>query len=145
MKEIESKVRTYLEERLDVEFEPSPLSIGTRERVDGWVRLSSGWLLILEVEDQQTHPTTNVLKLWPYLEQQPNASVVLIHVYFPKSRAFASSRSTLATWLGKKLEEIFPSRFAYRRLDIDWQSSSCTGYEELQSMLRSINQGRTKR
>jgi len=121
----EKRVREYLERRLNLKFEQGRLDIGTRERVDAWAQLARPWFLILEVEDQQNHPTTNVSKLWSFLESKRDVRVVLVHVYFPTSRAATSSRGDLATWLGKRLERMFPKRFKYRRLDIDWGGDTC--------------------
>lgn len=142
-KEIENRVREYLERRLNLKFEATHLDIGTREKVDGWIQLAKPWLLILEVEDQQPHPTTNVLKLWPFLEARRDVAAVLVHVYFPTSRAVTGSRSDLATWLGNRLERMFPKRFKYQRLDINWVGDTCQGYEDLVRTVQSLSHGRT--
>jgi hypothetical protein len=81
----------------------------------------------------------------PFLETKLETRIVLDHVYFPTSRAATSSRGDLATWLGKRLERMFPKRFRYRRLDLDSGSDTRRGYEELLSTLQSLNRSRTSR
>ncbi len=69
-------------------------------------------LVLLEVEKGQKHPNTNVLKVWPYLEQNEKEKILFIHVIRPENNA-PKNRLGLCTFTGEKLEVIFKRRFAY--------------------------------
>ena len=112
----EAKMREALAAHLQLKFESARCELGTAEKVDGWVRLTERCWLILEVEEGQQHPSTNVLKLWPVLEKRPELTVILAHVFFATSRAARNSRGELATWLGSHMESSLHGRFRYRRL-----------------------------
>lgn len=75
----EREMAELLGHRLGIDF-------GTnRRRLDGWgqadrcVEVRDDLWLLLEIEGKQHHPSTNVLKLWPFLEKRRKLSVVLIH------------------------------------------------------------------
>ena len=127
----ETRVREVLADRLRVTFESDRCDLGTPEKVDGWVRLTERYWLILEVEEEQHHPSTNVLKLWPFLEKRPELSVILAHVFFATSRAANSSRGELATWLGNRMESSLDGRFQYRRIIADFGNANWCGLSEL--------------
>ncbi len=133
--DVEQEVRESLSSLLALSFENTKPDLGTREKVDGWAKLSENHWLILEVEDGQKHPTTNVLKLWRFLDVRPEISIILIHVYFNDSKAIKSSRGTLAAWLGEKMETILHGRFYYRRLIFDRKFSKWTGEAELKEAI----------
>jgi hypothetical protein len=132
----ESRVREALADRLRVTFESDPCDLRTTEKVDGWVRLTERCWLILEVEEGQHHPSTNVLKLWPFLEKRPELSVILAHVFFATSRAANNSRGELATWLGKRMESSLDGRFQYRRVIADLGDAKWCGLSELTQAVR---------
>jgi len=90
--------------------------LGVWGKTDESSKLSPDRFLFFEIEAGQKHPNTNVLKLWPYLEENPGASVILAQVFVEGSACCDSSRGKLASWLGAKLESIFPDRFRYCRL-----------------------------
>lgn len=129
--DVEQKVRESIANLTGLSFEKTKPNLGSDEKVDGWIKLAENKWIILEVEDGQNHPTTNVAKLWRFLDSNPNISLVLAHVYFPDSKAVASSRGNLASWVGNQIELLFPRRFHYRRLIIDRKYSEWIGQQEL--------------
>ena len=72
--------------------------------------------LLLEYENRQNHPSTNVAKLWPWLEENTQRVVILVQVYQSEK---SSSRKELAEWLGRKMELDLPKRFAYVKREQD--------------------------
>jgi hypothetical protein len=129
--EVEQNARDAVAQLLGLTFQVGKPSLGTGEKVDGWIKLTDDRWIILEVEDGQQHPTTNVLKLWQFLDREPEMSIILIHIYFNNSRAVNNSRGKLATWVGKKMETILPGRFYYRRVILNREFSEWKGDQEL--------------
>lgn len=133
--DVEQGVREAIASFLELSFQVDKPNLGTREKVDGWIKLTETHWLILEVEDAQNHPTTNVLKLWRFLDGRPEISIILIHVYFDNSKAVKSSRGELASWLGEKMETILPRRFYYRRVILNREFSEWEGDQELKEAI----------
>ena len=75
-------------------------------------------LILLEVEKGQKHPNTNVLKVWPFLEEYPEQKVLLIQIIRLENKA-PKNRLKLCEFTGKKLEELFPNRFRYYKFNAD--------------------------
>jgi hypothetical protein len=69
-------------------------------------------LVLLEIEKGQKHPNTNVLKVWPFLEENREIKILLIQIIHPENKA-PKNRLQLCKFTGKKLEEIYPDRFKY--------------------------------
>ncbi|MFV1883025.1 MAG: hypothetical protein ACMZ7B_00840 [Balneola sp.] len=69
-------------------------------------------LVLIEIEKGQKHPNTNVLKLWPYLEDHPEQFVLLIQIIRPENKA-PKNRVKLCQFTGIKLENLFKNRFRY--------------------------------
>lgn len=97
---------------------------------DGWQTLRNGARIALEVEDQQGHPSTNVLKYWPWLDERPSERLLLIQVFGPWSRGRISNRGRLATWIGSRIEAQCGGRFHYRRIDL--------GFPEFDGQLAAV-------
>lgn len=135
-KTMEVLVREALAERLNINFVKSRLHFGKWGRTDGESELGDGTRLILEVESSQKHPSTNVLKVWPYLEENKNLSVILVHAFFPDSESLHSSRGNLAVWLAGRLEEILRRRFTYRRIIVSRDGEPQEGFSELQDVVQ---------
>jgi hypothetical protein len=96
------------------------LTYAERCRLGGWGEADFGWEadrghVAAEVETSQHHPSTNVLKFWPWLLENPTARVFLLHVYQPGSRQ-DSSRQRLAQWVGERMERSLRGRFVYGRI-----------------------------
>ena len=98
---------------------------------DRCLELQPDHWLVLEVEGAQNHPTTNVLKAWPVLEESPRLCIFMVHVFLADARARNSSRGRLAQWLGAKMESLLTPRFLYRRRYIDTLANAIDNAEEL--------------
>jgi len=109
----EKRVAKLLAKELDISFQDHKLNLDSWGQVDNWAKLNSKSLIFVEVEREQEHPDTNVLKVWPYIEKKKKLGVFLIHCFLPKSPSTDSSRRRLAGWIAIKLEKKFRSRFLY--------------------------------
>jgi hypothetical protein len=138
--EQEARVARVLAETLGVDVRPTRLNLGSWGRTDGYCSLASGWRLVVETENAQSHPSTNVAKLWPWLEEHPGEHVVLVHAFFagdgaePPSRAIENSRGRLARWMAAKMEAGLAGRFHYRRV-VDLEPATLA---ELRSLIESL-------
>ena len=120
-------VKDYLE-RLGVFFN-GELLLGERKKEWGKSeyhrRFSENKIAVLEVDIDQTHPDTNVVKFWPYLESNPKIQVLLIHAFTlvndknEASRSFKGSRRRLCDWYGRRIERELPGRFVYKSIVVD--------------------------
>jgi hypothetical protein len=117
-KETENKIAKLLARKLDVKFKSEPFPHQEWGKPDKWAQLSPNKYLLLEVEEGQTHPDTNVLKVWPYLEDHPKHRIFLIQAFFRKRRSRNSSRARLGEWIGGKLKQLFSKQFYYRKITI---------------------------
>lgn len=108
-------VSEILEKELGVSFSNEELNINNWGHVDNYCEFSPDTIILLECESGQKHPTTNVLKLFPYLEEQDQLHVILIHYFFPENNA-PKNRIALCEFMGSKLENFFGIRFQYVRL-----------------------------
>lgn len=112
----EMKVAEYLSEKLRIKFANSKFILNDWGQVDNYCKVDDNIYLFLEVETNQKHPCTNVLKLYPYLEEHKNQKIILVQFYYAKSPGLKSNRGKLSFWLGKKLQELFKNRFYYFRM-----------------------------
>ena len=94
------------------DFELDELNLNGWGRVD-FFSYYKNILVLMEVEKGQKHPNTNVLKLWPYLEENPGQKILLIHVIRSDNQA-PKNRLALCEFTGEKLEKMFKGRFAYK-------------------------------
>ena len=104
-----------IEEAIGITLSNEEFSLGKWGEVDNWCNLSYDTLILLECEKGQKHPNTNILKLYPYLEEIPKVNVMLIHYFFPENKA-PQNRVALCHFLGDKLEAEFGIRFQYIHL-----------------------------
>jgi hypothetical protein len=128
---IEEAIAALVGKAIGVVFSDTRRSCAPWGQFDRCIELQSNRWLVLEVEGSQNHPTTNVLKAWPLLEDQPQLAIFMIHVFLPNARARSTSRGRLALWLGEKMESQLAPRFHYRRRYVDTLANSIEGAEEL--------------
>jgi hypothetical protein len=107
------------------------LRLGTWGEPDVWLEVTPNRYLFVEVENGQNHPDTNVLKVWPWLEENPDKSVFLIHAFYLKGihshgRASKGNRTRISSWIGKRVHELLPARFQYYRLEVSVDGGSLT-------------------
>lgn len=115
----EIDVSNFIAEHIKIEFTGKQFKLNTWGQVDKWVEIKKNVFVFVEIETKQKHPNTNVIKLWPYLEENSTTRIFLIQTYFPDSPGINSNRGRLGEWTAKKLEEVFPDRFEYHKLVID--------------------------
>ena len=100
-----------IEDLLPIEFENLEFNLNGWGQVDNFCKLNDVYFF-LECEKGQKHPNTNVLKLFPYLEENPGIKIVLFHYFFPENKA-PKNRVALCHFIGEKLEKEFGLRFQY--------------------------------
>ena len=114
----ENRVAKLLAGELGISFQDGGLNLDKWGQVDKWAKLSSNASVFIEVESGQKHPSTSVLKVWPYIEKKKKLRVFLIQCFLPKSPDVNSSRRRLAKWTAEKLEKEFRNRFLYATLTV---------------------------
>jgi polyribonucleotide nucleotidyltransferase len=97
---------------LGVIFCNKEFSLGKWGEVDNYCTLSDNKLLMLECEKGQKHPNTNVLKLYPYLEQNPELNIIIIHYFYHENKA-PKNRLALCDYLAQKITKEYKDRFQY--------------------------------
>ena len=97
--------------KLGIHFESSEFKLDKWGNVDFYYK-KENLLVLLEVEKSQKHPNTNVAKVWPYLEENPNKKILLIQIIREENRA-PKNRLALCDFLGDKMENVFPDRFRF--------------------------------
>jgi hypothetical protein len=88
-----------------------PLGLWSFADCELWI--SEHIRLFVEIERAQKHPTTNVVKYWPWLDEEPARRLLLIHLFDQNT-----SRRQLTRWLGERLELTLPRRFIYVAADL---------------------------
>lgn len=114
----ENDARRKLGRLLGLEFQASKFRLGDWGQPDGWVQVAPSAFLFLEIEGGQKHPCTNVLKLWPWLEEHTQARVLLLHAYLPGSPGLTNNRGRLATWIGERMQSALGDRFRRHRFEL---------------------------
>ena len=89
-------------------------SLGNWGKVD-FVFEHNDCSVFVEIEEGQKHPHNNVVKLWPYLEENPKKKITLIHIIAQKNKA-PKNRIRLCKFYGNKIETEFTNRFRYHFL-----------------------------
>lgn len=111
-------ISSLIERALKIRFKNKEFSLGNWGDVDNYCELQANRYILLECEKAQKHPNTNVAKLYPYLEECPNTSVMLLHYFFPDNRA-PKNRIELCDFIATKMSLAFPGRFRYIKLPPD--------------------------
>jgi hypothetical protein len=117
----ENKVAKLLQKTLPLEFECTRFKLGESGKwgeVDKVSKVCPNKYVFLEVEEGQTHPDTNVLKVWPYLQENRRVRIFLIQVFLPKCLNKSKSRVLLSEWTACEIEKRFPRAFQYWRIAI---------------------------
>ncbi len=131
-------VSSVLSTRLNLEFNNKEFSLGGWGQSDDYSKINNTWIF-LEVEVKQKHPSTNVLKYWPYLESKSNENIVLIHAFSTESPGLNSSRGKLAEWVAQKMREEFGHRFKYYRIVFHDSENIIDGIDKLSMYIKSIS------
>lgn len=134
-RENEKRISQLLSKRLRVEFTGKRLT--TRYgQVDDYVYVRPNRLLLLEVEESQNHPATNVLKLWPLLQDRPKLRIVLAQTFLPTSRGITGSRRLLNDWIAATMIARYPRRFRYCRVEVSKDHRRANGIEPIRLAVR---------
>jgi hypothetical protein len=88
-----------------------PLLDGSR--ADGVAKVGKSTFVFLEVERSQKHPSTNVVKYWPWLEDDSSRRMLLIQVF-----AGNRHRRRLTAWVADKMRRVLGDRFHYCAVDL---------------------------
>lgn len=137
----EQRVSEFIADELQINFEGTKFRLDGWGEVDNWTQLDKGVFVFLEVETSQKHPNTNVLKLWPYLDDNKEIRLFLIQTYFSKSPGLASNRGRLSEWTANKLKILLDKRFDYKKLIIDGSNDK----NELKEIRTKINDFRRQK
>lgn len=111
----ENLVRRLLTEALGVAFNPRKLDLEGWGECDLHADPAPLRKLGVEVEHGQKHPTTNIAKIWPWLEAQPDVHILFVHAFITPN-AIPGNRQRVAAWIGEQLQHQLQGRLLYRRL-----------------------------
>ncbi len=115
----ENQVTNIISDNLGIRFAGSKFKLDGWGEVDNWSQLENGVYLFLEVETSQKHPNTNVLKVWPFMDENKKIKIFLIQTFFPNSPGLTSNRGKLCEWTAAKIKNIHGKRFNYYKLVIN--------------------------
>lgn len=87
------------------------------------------WHVVIEMEFSQRHPEMNVMKAWPFLENNPKEKVFLIQ-HLLDDKSVSPNRIKLCKWLGAKMEAQLKGRFYYNLIINDLNPNTITGIKE---------------
>lgn len=105
-------------EELGITFTNCEFELDNWGYADNFCQLNQNDLLLLECEMGQKHPNTNVLKIFPYLENHRNKRIILLHYFFPENKA-PKNRVALCDYISTKMEQNLIGRFQYISLHGD--------------------------
>lgn len=111
-------ISKIIEEALGVQLRDEEFRLSSWGDTDNYCKLSDKAYLLIECERGQKHPHTNVLKLYPFLEENPDIQIVLLHYFFPENKS-PKNRLSLCVFIANKMEQQFPGRFQYLKLPQD--------------------------
>ena len=111
-------ISKIIEKKWNISFENNEFKLGKWGDVDNFCRVNDKLIILMEFEKGQKHPNTNILKIWPFLEENNDLRIVLLHYFFPENKA-PKNRKRLCFFLGEKLEKLFETRFRYVQLNED--------------------------
>lgn len=133
-REVELRVADMLNRRLPIKFTGHNYTTKWG-KADDYAEVGSNCILILEVEQGQNHPHTNVLKLWPLLQCEKNIEVILAQVFFQDSKGTKGSRRLLHDWIVETMRKKMTKRFKYCRLEINDNFDRVKGIGELRKIV----------
>ncbi|HUH34948.1 MAG TPA: hypothetical protein VL022_03870 [Moheibacter sp.] len=109
------EVSAVIEKQLNIKFENYEFSLQGWGDVDNYAIIRESTYVFLECELGQKHPNTNVLKLYPFLEENPEISITLIHFFFKENKT-PKNRMRLCNFIANKMKTEFGSRFNYKMI-----------------------------
>lgn len=112
------EISKLIESHLNVKFKNYEYQLGGWGDADNYCQLDENIFIFLECECTQKHPNTNVLKYWPFLEENKDYKVILFHYFYPENKA-PKNRVRLCRFTASKLVSLFKERFQYINLGVD--------------------------
>lgn len=109
------EVSAIIEKQLSIKFENFEFNLQGWGEVDNYAVVGENSYVFLECEFGQKHPNTNVLKLYPFLEENPQISVTLIHFFFREKKT-PKNRLKLCSFIAEKMKNEFGNRFNYKMI-----------------------------
>lgn len=109
------KIAQSIGEELNVKFNHEEFSLNGWGEVDDYAIVNENYFILLECENSQKHPNTNVLKLFPFLEENSNLTIKLYHIFLKKNKA-PKNRIKLCDFVAEKMKLNFGARFSYIRI-----------------------------
>jgi len=137
------EISDLIADSLGINFRNTEYSLGKWGEVDNWAMLPNGTILLLECEKGQKHPNTNVLKLYPFLEENSDKTIVLIHYFYPENKA-TKNRLALCDFLGDKMEKLFLGRFQYYSLKCKPKEISDTFTKHQEGLINDLLERNSK-
>ncbi len=128
---------------LGVSFKNEEFSLGKWGDVDNWTQFTDDTLILIECEKGQKHPTTNVLKLYPYLEENLRVNIILFHYFYPENKT-PKNRLALCNYLGIKMEQQFEERFQYISLRCNINEISDKLREQKKGLMQVLLTGKRR-
>lgn len=113
--QLNCEVSILLEKELNIKFENHEFNLNGWGDVDNYAIVDENKYVFLECELGQKHPNTNVLKLYPYLEENRKISITLIHFFFSDNKA-PKNRLKLCDFIADKMKQEFGARFNYKKI-----------------------------
>jgi len=110
------EITEKIQDKFKMKFEKKQFPLGEWGNVDRCHLVNSNKCIFLEIEKGQSHPDTNVSKVWPYLRENRRVQILLIQVFFAECLKKYKSRVLLSKWIGCELEKRFYRRFHYFRI-----------------------------
>ncbi|RKD12364.1 hypothetical protein BCY91_11975 [Pelobium manganitolerans] len=105
-------ISNSIELHLNMKFEDYEFQLNDWGESDNYCQIDDNTFIFLECECTQKHPNTNILKYWPFLEENKDYKVILFHYFYPENKA-PKNRIRLCRFTASKLEAIFQERFQY--------------------------------
>lgn len=136
-------ISDLIADSLGINFRNTEYSLGKWGEVDNWAMLPNGTILLLECEKGQKHPNTNVLKLYPFLEENSDKTIVLIHYFYPKNKA-PKNRLALCDFLSDKMERQFVERFKYVSLKCNANEIADKLREQKKGLMQQLLTGKKR-
>lgn len=130
-------VSGIIAKELNIIFSNNEFRLGKWGDVDNYCELAPYTYVLLECEKGQKHPNTNVLKLYPYLEENPDVKIVLLHYFYPENNA-PKNRLMLCGFIAQKIERAFEGRFQYLKLPQDIKMVSSFLQQQKKGLLKNL-------
>lgn len=128
MKRTDEKNKVFtdaLSKHLELTFADQELNLLNWGNADNYCYINDDLLLLAEIEHRQNHPTTNLIKVWPFLEHKEHLKIILVHVITEINRK-SRNRLMLCHFFGKKMEDTFKGRFKYIYIENDFTPGTLT-------------------